>query len=140
MYAYAFATNYATAKVGVMPRLIDDFITESYRTYSTSSLSMPVVTTMCAEKCPVVNDVFCDYAFLYEMDDMLGAQGIWQTNPLQGDAKDKVRSALQQTADVNRAAVQLQLVTALHHEPSVRPTVVDIRLGNKQKLIPEDSH
>lgn len=104
-----FATNYATAKVGVMPRLIDDFITETYRTYSTSSLSMPVVTTMCAAKCPVVNDVFCDYAFLDEMHSLLGAQGIWQTNPLQGDAKDKVRSALQQTADVNRAAVQLQL-------------------------------
>ena len=101
-------TNLAKAKVGVMPRLIDDFITESYRTYSTSSLSMPVVTTMCAEKCPVVNDVFCDY-ILYEMDDMLGGKGIWQTNLLQGDAKDKVRSALQQTADVNRAAVQLQL-------------------------------
>ena len=104
-----FPTNLATAKVGVMPRLIDDFITESYRTYSTSSLSMPVVTTMCAEKCPVVNDVFCDYAFLNEMHAKLGANGIWQTNPLQGDAKDKVRSALQQTADVNRAAVQLQL-------------------------------
>ena len=90
-----------------MPRLIDDFITESYRTYSTSSLSMPVVTTMCAEKCPVVNDVFCDYAFLANVD-RLGGKGIWQTNPLQGDAKDKVRVHFNNT-DVNRAAVQLQL-------------------------------
>ena len=34
--------------VGVMPRLVDDVISSSYR----QTMSLPVITTQCAKKCP----------------------------------------------------------------------------------------
>ena len=38
--------------------------TSAYRTLDSSSLSMPMITTMCAEKCPKVGEVFVTMDFL----------------------------------------------------------------------------
>ena len=66
------------AKYGVMPRLVDDFVAQLARTSSEMTLTMPVITTMCAESCPKQGAVFCNYKFLM---DMAAADGNkWATN------------------------------------------------------------
>ena len=64
--------------VGVMPRLMDDLISSSYR----PSMSLPVITTQCAEKCPKQGEVFCSYDFLQRLTGEIGGEGIWRSNPI----------------------------------------------------------
>ena len=75
-----FPNNLKKAKYGVMPRLVDDFVAQLARTSNEMTLTMPAITTMCAESCPKQGAVFCNYKFL---DEMAAADGNkWATNPL----------------------------------------------------------
>jgi hypothetical protein len=104
-----FPVNLKAARVGVMPRLIDDFILEAKRTTENMAISMPVVTTMCAEECPKSGAVFCDYSFLQRMASEAGE--VWATNPLVDtkpkEPKTQALRILQKTATENRALIKI---------------------------------
>ena len=51
------------------------------------TLTMPVITTMCAESCPKAGAVFCNYDFLDKMSAADGKK--WSTNPLSDTEKSK---------------------------------------------------
>lgn len=104
-----YPVNLKEARVGVMPRLIDDFILEAKRTTENMAISMPVVTTMCAEECPKSGAVFCDYSFLQRMVAESGET--WSKNPLVDTdlkkPKTQVMRILRNTATTNRALIKL---------------------------------
>ena len=98
-----FPKNLKDAKYGVMPRMVDDFVAQLARTSKDMTLTMPVITTMCAESCPKSGTVFCNYEFLDKMSAAAGTK--WATNPLPEVPATEVKTALQLTSSVNRALV-----------------------------------
>ena len=83
-------------KYGVMPRLVDDLMSE----VSTSS-SMSLVgnyNAMC-KKMSSQGAVFCSYEFLQRMNDMVGGQGAWANNPI---TETRALALLQKNMGYNR--------------------------------------
>ena len=88
--------------VGVMPRLVDDLISSSYR----QTMSLPVITTQCAKKCPKQGEVFCSYEFLQRMDSEVGGKGVWRSNPISDvEALTFVQRNMGYTSELSRFEV-----------------------------------